>query len=229
MIKLYSSRLLLFLFSFLLAQALAAQPDSLRPKLRSFSPTSQRSGSVVTITGLRLSGVTSVRFGGVPATAISVGSDTVIKAVVGNGASGFVSVSNQFGTDSICCFTYIGDSVRPVVRRFTPLSGSTGTRVTIFGRNFFNTFRVTFGGVPASGFSVLSDTVIMLRYFEAFGRVRRAMSVMKERFGGHEDTIREFKINGGGLSVGDPLTQFHGVLRGVPTFVGQTDNLMNRA
>jgi len=72
----------------------------------------------------------------------------------------------------------------------------------------------------------LSDTVIMLRYFEAFGRVRRAMSVMKKRFGGHEDTIREFKIDSNGLIVGDPLHEFQGVLRGVPTYVGQSPPLM---
>jgi len=73
----------------------------------------------------------------------------------------------------------------------------------------------------------LSDTVIMLRYFEAFGRVRRAMSVMKKRFGGHEDTIREFMIDSNGLIVGDPLHEFQGVLRGVPTYVGQSQPLMD--
>ena len=72
----------------------------------------------------------------------------------------------------------------------------------------------------------LSDTVIMLRYFEAFGRVRRAMSVMKKRIGPHEDTIREFKIHSHGLAVGAPLEQFQGVLRGVPTYVGQSQPLM---
>jgi len=72
----------------------------------------------------------------------------------------------------------------------------------------------------------LSDTVIMMRYFEAFGRVRRAISVMKKRAGAHEDTIREFKIDGGGMSVGEPLHEFHGVLRGVPTYVGQSLPLM---
>jgi circadian clock protein KaiC len=72
----------------------------------------------------------------------------------------------------------------------------------------------------------LSDTVIMLRYFEAFGRVRRAISVMKKRAGGHEDTIREFKINTQGMMVGAPLQEFQGVLRGVPTYVGQSQPLM---
>jgi circadian clock protein KaiC len=72
----------------------------------------------------------------------------------------------------------------------------------------------------------LSDTVIMLRYFEAFGRVRRAISVIKKRAGGHEDTIREFKIDAKGLTVGAPLQEFQGVLRGVPTYVGKSQPLM---
>jgi circadian clock protein KaiC len=67
----------------------------------------------------------------------------------------------------------------------------------------------------------LADTVILLRYFEAVGSVRRAVSVIKKRTGNHEDTIREYRIGSGGLSLGAPLVDFHGVLRGVPTFVGK--------
>jgi circadian clock protein KaiC len=67
----------------------------------------------------------------------------------------------------------------------------------------------------------LADTVILLRFFEAGGRVRRAISVIKKRTGWHEDTIREMNITGRGLVLGDPLDEFHGVLRGVPTNVGK--------
>lgn len=74
----------------------------------------------------------------------------------------------------------------------------------------------------------LADTVIMLRYFEAIGRVRRAISVVKKRGGSHEDTIREYKIDSNGMIVGEPLDMFQGVLRGVPTFVGGSDALMER-
>jgi len=72
----------------------------------------------------------------------------------------------------------------------------------------------------------LADTVIMLRYFEAFGRVRRAISVVKKRDGRHEDTIREFLISERGIALGEPLRDFQGVLRGVPTYVGQSSPLM---
>ena len=72
----------------------------------------------------------------------------------------------------------------------------------------------------------VSDTVIMLRFFEAAGRVRRALSVLKKRTGAHEDTIREFKIDAGGLRVGEPLERFRGVLTGVPTYDGDRDHLL---
>jgi len=72
----------------------------------------------------------------------------------------------------------------------------------------------------------LADTVVMLRYFEAMGRVRRAISVIKKRTGSHEDTIRELKINGNGINLGAPLVEFQGVLRGVPTYVGRRAPLM---
>lgn len=67
----------------------------------------------------------------------------------------------------------------------------------------------------------LADTVVLLRYFEAAGRVRRAISVVKKRMGVHEDTIREYRISAQGLSLGEPLTQFQGVLRGVPVLLDE--------
>ncbi len=65
----------------------------------------------------------------------------------------------------------------------------------------------------------LADTVILLRYFEAAGRVRRAISVVKKRTGAHEDTIREYQIEAHGLTLGPALANFQGVLRGVPEFL----------
>lgn len=67
----------------------------------------------------------------------------------------------------------------------------------------------------------LADTVILLRYFEAMGSVRRAISVIKKRGGFHETTIREFRISAKGLTLGEPLQNFQGVLGGVPTYSGQ--------
>ena len=73
----------------------------------------------------------------------------------------------------------------------------------------------------------LADTVVLLRYFEASGRVRRAISVVKKRTGPHEDTIREYRIESRGISLGEPLTRFQGVLRGVPTMIGAAPPLDN--
>ncbi len=72
----------------------------------------------------------------------------------------------------------------------------------------------------------LADIVVLLRYFEARGRVRRAISVVKKRTGAHEDTIREYRIGHLGLTLGKPLTNFQGVLRGVPSLVGNDPELL---
>lgn len=72
----------------------------------------------------------------------------------------------------------------------------------------------------------LADTVILLRYFEAIGKVRRAISVIKKRTGTHESTIREYRIGAGGMDIGEPLESFQGVLRGVPTYMGSESPLL---
>jgi circadian clock protein KaiC len=72
----------------------------------------------------------------------------------------------------------------------------------------------------------LADSVILLRYFEAMGKVRRAISIIKKRNGFHETTIREFTISDSGVTMGEPLEAFHGVLRGVPTYTGDQGTLM---
>jgi circadian clock protein KaiC len=64
----------------------------------------------------------------------------------------------------------------------------------------------------------LADTVILLRYFEALGQVRRAISIIKKRFGSHESSIREFRVSSSGITIGEPLDGFQGVLSGVPAF-----------
>jgi RecA-superfamily ATPases implicated in signal transduction len=79
----------------------------------------------------------------------------------------------------------------------------------------------------AAEVSYLADTVILMRYFEVNGSVRQAISVVKRRSGDHERTIRECQVAKGGLSVGDPLRDFQGVLTGVPHYVGKIEPLMD--
>jgi circadian clock protein KaiC len=74
--------------------------------------------------------------------------------------------------------------------------------------------------------SYLTDTVVLLRYFEFHGTVRKAISAIKKRSGAHEDTIREFRLASNGLGVGPALSEFHGVLTGVPTYSGAAASLV---
>lgn len=72
----------------------------------------------------------------------------------------------------------------------------------------------------------LADTVVLFRYFEAAGKVRKAISVLKKRTGVHEDTIREFQVSSDGIHLGAPLSNFRGVLTGTPTFEGNDNTLL---
>jgi circadian clock protein KaiC len=75
--------------------------------------------------------------------------------------------------------------------------------------------------------SYLADSVILLRYFEAEGELRQAISVVKKRMGSHERTIRQFSLAPGTIRVGEPLREFRGVLSGTPQYVGQSGILIS--
>ena len=79
----------------------------------------------------------------------------------------------------------------------------------------------------AAEISYLADAVVLLRYFEVSGAVRQAISVVKKRSGDHERTIRESRVQRGGLHVGRPLHEFQGVLTGVPSFTGSARDLLS--
>lgn len=84
-------------------------------------------------------------------------------------------------------------------------------------------------GTMATGnlnISYVADAVLLLRFFEAGGRIRKALSVIKNRGGAHEDTIREFRIDGQGVRIGEPLHQFSGILTGTPSYLGPDKPLM---
>jgi circadian clock protein KaiC len=72
----------------------------------------------------------------------------------------------------------------------------------------------------ALNISYVADAVILLRFFEAEGRIRKAISVLKNRSGAHEDTIRELRVDYQGVRVGAPLAEFQGVLTGTPHYTG---------
>lgn len=74
----------------------------------------------------------------------------------------------------------------------------------------------------------LADNVILFRYFESRGMVRRAISVVKKRSGSHELTIREMQVEANGIHIGEPLAEFQGVLSGIPTYLGKAESLMEK-
>jgi circadian clock protein KaiC len=74
----------------------------------------------------------------------------------------------------------------------------------------------------------LADNVLLFRYFEAAGWVRCALSVVKKRNGHHERTIRELDMGKDGIKIGEPLSDFHGILTGIPSYVGKERDLMGR-
>lgn len=76
--------------------------------------------------------------------------------------------------------------------------------------------------------SYLADTVLVLRHFEVGGHIRRAISVIKKRYGAHEATIRELRITSTGIHVGEPIMEFGNILTSTPTFGGSNRMLLNQ-
>ena len=128
------------------------------PVVSSFTPVSATKGNTVTISGSNFTGATGVSFGGVAASSFSVLNPGSITAVVGNGNSGNVSVTNTAGTGTLAGFTYINTA--PVITSFTPTSGKTGQVVNLTGTNFTGATAVSFGGTAAASYTVVSSTSI---------------------------------------------------------------------
>jgi len=128
------------------------------PSIMSVTPIKWFTGAVVTITGANFTGATAVAFGGTAATAFTVISATTIKATVGSGAAGHITITTPGGmATSAGSYPFYP---MPVITSFTPTSGNTGMVVTITGANFTGASTVTFGGTPATSFSVISDSSI---------------------------------------------------------------------
>jgi hypothetical protein len=129
------------------------------PTITTFTPSEGPVGTLVTLTGTNFSGAFEVAFNGVSDPGFSLISDTQIQASVPPGATtGPISVTNADGTGtSADDFTVI---IAPTVTAFTPSEGPVGTLVTLTGSGFSGVTGVEFNSVPASGFSVVSDTQI---------------------------------------------------------------------
>jgi hypothetical protein len=131
---------------------------TLPPVITSFSPATGGNGSTITINGKNfLNTTTSVSIGGVPPSSFTVVSPDMITAVVGAGASGDISVTTRYGTASLPGFRWV---VLPVVTSLVPIYAGNGIPITVNGQYFTGATSVTFGGVPASSFTVVNDNTI---------------------------------------------------------------------
>jgi hypothetical protein len=128
------------------------------PVIGSFSPALGASGATVTINGTNFTGATAVSFGGTAAASFTVDSATQIRAVVGTGSTGIISITTSGGTTtSASTFTFLSN---PSITSFSPASGPSGTSVVINGTNFTGATAVSFGGTAAASFTINSSTQI---------------------------------------------------------------------
>ena len=128
------------------------------PTITAANVMSAKTGTTITLTGTNLSTVTAVSFGGVPAASFKIISATSLTAVVGDGASGDISVSNPGGTFTLAGFNYLSE--KPMITSLSENKGSYGTTISIKGVNFAGTTAVSFGGTAVQSFTVISPELI---------------------------------------------------------------------
>jgi len=128
------------------------------PNITSFTPTSAGTDTTITITGTNFTGATGVTIGGVQATSFNVVNSTTITAVTGVNATGTnVSVTGPIGTGTLTGFIYLPP---PTITSVSPTIIKQSQNVTITGTNFTGLEAVSFGGVPAQSFTLISSTSI---------------------------------------------------------------------
>jgi len=128
------------------------------PAITNVAPLNVMSGDTITILGANLAGVLAVGIGGTPAASFVILSPTRIRAVVGGGSSGIVSVVSASGVASSA--QSVVYSSAPLVSSFVPSYGTTGSTITIRGAQFTDVLRVSIGGVPAQSFTVQDPSTI---------------------------------------------------------------------
>jgi circadian clock protein KaiC len=146
-------------------------------------------------------------------------SHAVREAVTRDGARVIVIDSVNGFMDSIADEQFLTLHLREL---FTYLNQQGVATITVLAQHGL----IADTGKTSIDVSYLADNVILLRYFEARGRIRQAISVFKKRSGRHERTIREFGLGAQGIAVGAPLEGFHGVLTGTPKYSGQAEPLL---
>lgn len=165
------------------------------PHILYFSPDSARRGDTVAIKGFHFTGATAVSFGGVTAGSFTILSDSLIRAAVGTGSTGYVKVANSSYSDSLGGFIFISSDTTPPpppppptglhILSFSPDSARQGDSVTISGHHFDSVVTVSFGGVPARSFTIFSDSLIQaIVGTGASGNVKVATALASDSLGG---------------------------------------------
>jgi hypothetical protein len=138
------------------------------PVIDSFSPQRGATGDTIMVKGSHLTGTKAVLLGDVAAASYTVLSDSAIEVIVGSGATGYVGITTAGGADSVAGFVYVATpvvpppvTVQPVLGAFSPASAGLGDTVLIAGRGLDSIRSVSFGGVAAQSFTVLSDTLLI--------------------------------------------------------------------
>ncbi|WP_149244297.1 LamG-like jellyroll fold domain-containing protein [Dyadobacter sp. 32] len=130
----------------------------IRPLLvTDISPATGSMGTVVTITGQGFTNASAVSFGGTAPTSYTIVNDNTINAIIGNGATGDVTVTNGTNFTVPAAFTYVSNLQITAV---SPAAAGTGVTVTITGQDFAGTTAISFGGIPPESFTVVSNTQI---------------------------------------------------------------------
>lgn len=127
------------------------------PAITSFSPSSGGAGTQITIVGVNLGGTTAVSIGSTPVTSFTVIDTSTIRAIVAPGVTGDVIVTTNTGTANKAAFIFINV---PSIISFSPTKAQPGDTVTITGTTLALANAVTFGGVPATSFTVVDSTTI---------------------------------------------------------------------
>ena len=180
------------------------------PEITSFSPAIGSSGLPITITGNNFNNVTSVTMGGVNASSFVVVNSTTITAILGNGASGNIVVTNSIGSATIAGFIF---SNVPLITSFYPTVGGNGTLVTINGANLLAATSVSFGGTPASSFNIISATEITaVVSFGASGNV-------KIKFGTDSVSVPNF-VHIGNIPIVNTVSPTSGLIGSTVTIIG---------
>jgi hypothetical protein len=162
-------------------------PPVRRPLLYYITPAHAAKGAIVTIHGAYLDSVNAISFGGTASQSFNIGSDSSITAVIGTGSSGNVIVRSQYGADTLydsfrfdsTIVTPPGDTTvmppgdttvtppvippvmhAPVMNGFTPKHAAQGATVTISGAYLDSVSSVSFGGVTAQSFTVVSSGMV---------------------------------------------------------------------